>query len=282
MTTQSTYSLFAKFYDAYVGDYNLDLPLYSALASKTQSPILEIGCGTGRVLLPLLQAGHVVTGVDISEEMLRLAQDKLQKNHQGGRCKLVNHNFVDQALPQVYGLALVTFYTFNYLLSPEDQRAFLNHVAESLLPGAVIVFHLFYPHTLSHPETNGKWMDKGQYPVGGEMILLQDFRRMVDEHREERIQAFIYATGHREEIHTLRRYVTPGEIYRLLIDAGFAAPVLINNFDLQCLTLLQPDMETKGDFVVMAKKQGEERKWKETTGENLSPSPGPTELPQSS
>ncbi len=192
------------------GIIHQDLPLYFALASNTQSPILEIGCGTGRVLLPLLQAGHAVTGVDISEEMLRLAEDKLKKNHQRERCKLVNHNFVDQALPQVYGLALVTFYTFNYLLSPEHQKAFLNHVAESLLPGSVIVLHLFYPHALSHPETNGKWIDKGQYQVAGETILLQDFRRMLDEHLEERIQAFIYPTGRREEIHTLRRYVTPG------------------------------------------------------------------------
>jgi SAM-dependent methyltransferase len=265
MTPQTTYSLFAKFYDAYVGDYNLDLPLYSALAAKTQSPILEIGCGSGRVLFSLLQTGQEVTGVDISEEMLRLAEDKLQKNQQRGRCKLVNHNFVDHALPHAYGLALVTFYTFNYLLSPDDQKAFLNHVAESLLPGSVIVFHLFYPHTLSHPETSGKWIDKGQYRVAGETIFLQDFRRMSNEHLEERIQAFRYKTGHREEIHTLRRYVSPGEIYRLLIDAGFAAPVLINNFDLRSLTLLQPDLETNGDFVVMAEKQGEERKWRRKT-----------------
>ncbi len=175
MTTQSTYSLFAKFYDAYVGDYNLDLPLYSALASKTQSPILEIGCGTGRVLLPLLQTGHVVTGVDISEQMLRLAENKLIKNHLQERCILLNHNFVDQALPQTYGLALVTFYTFNYLLTPEHQKAFLGHVDESLLPGSLIVLHLFYPHTLSHPETNGKWIDKGQYPSGWRNDLIAGF-----------------------------------------------------------------------------------------------------------
>ena len=81
MTTQTTYTRFAQFYDAYVGDYARDLPLYLALASKAHAPILEIGCGSGRVLLPLVQAGHLVTGVDISEEMLRLADEKLNKNH---------------------------------------------------------------------------------------------------------------------------------------------------------------------------------------------------------
>jgi SAM-dependent methyltransferase len=254
MTIQTTYTRFVKFYDAYVGDYARDLPLYSALASQTHSPILEIGCGSGRVLLPLLKAGHMVTGVDISEEMLRLSEDKLIKNQLRERCTLVNHNFVDQALPQTYGLALVTFYTFNYLLTLDHQKAFLDHVAESVLPGSVIAFHLFFPNPLLHPEISGKWIDKGQYQVSGETILLQDFRRMLDEHLEERIQAFIDTTGHREEIHTLRRYVTKAETYRLLIGAGFVEPVLINNFDLQGLTLLQPDMETGGDFVVMAKK----------------------------
>ena len=78
-TKQDTYALFAKFYDTYVGNYSRDLPLYLALASNVKSPILEIGCGSGRVLVPLLQAGHLVTGVDISEEMLQLAEEKLKK-----------------------------------------------------------------------------------------------------------------------------------------------------------------------------------------------------------
>ena len=166
MTTQTTYSLFVKFYDAYVGDYARDLPLYLALASNVHSPILEIGCGSGRVLLPLLRAGHMVTGVDISEEMLQLAEDKLIKNHFRERCTLLNHNFVDQALPQTYGLALVTFYTFNYLLTLEHQKAFLDHVAESLLPGSVIVFHLFFPNPCSirKPQGNASIRDNTKWP----------------------------------------------------------------------------------------------------------------------
>ena len=171
------------------------------------------------------------------------------------RCTLLNHNFVVNALPQEYGLALVTFYTFNYLLSQDQQQAFLTHVAASLRPGAIIALHLFYPSVLLHPETAGKWINKGHYAIDNQTVLLHDFRCMVDEHTEERLQAFQYESGHREEIRTLRRLVTQAEIYQLLISSGFVAPVLIANFDLQCLTPMHPDMETNKKFVVMAEKQ---------------------------
>lgn len=255
MPAETTYTRFAQFYDAYVGNYARDLPLYLALAAKTQSPILEIGCGSGRILLPLLRAGHTVTGVDISNEMLRLADEKLAKNHSQARCILLNHNFVNQALPRTYGLALVTFYTFNYLLSLEQQKTFLAHIAETLLPGSAIALHLFYPNPLLHPETSGKWIEKGQYQVAGETVLLQDFRRMSDPHLEERRQAFIFASGRREEISTLRRYVAQADIYRLLLDSGFETPVLIDDFDLQKQTLLTSDAISHKEFVVMARKQ---------------------------
>ncbi len=45
------------------------------------------------------------------------------------------------------------------------------------------------------------------------------------------------------------------DIYRLLLDSGFAAPVLIDHFDLQRRTPLNPDLETHKEFVVMAEKQ---------------------------
>ncbi|MCG6533135.1 MAG: class I SAM-dependent methyltransferase [Syntrophales bacterium LBB04] len=254
MPAETTYTRFAQFYDAYVGDYARDLPLYLALASKARAPILEIGCGSGRVLLPLVQAGHRVTGVDIAGEMLHLADEKLTNNHLRERCTLLNHNFLGQALPQNYGLALVTFYTFNYLLSPEEQKAFLDHVAETLLPGSVMALHLFYPNPLLHPETAGKWIEKGPYLVAGEKIFLQDFRRMTTPHLEERIQAFIFEGGRREEISTLRRYVTQAAIHRLLLDSGFETPVLIDAFDFQKQTLLTPDAQTTKEFVVLARR----------------------------
>jgi len=186
--------------------------------------------------------------------MLQLAEEKLIKNNLTENCSLMNHNFVNQALPQTFGLGLVTFYTFNYLLSPEDQRAFLHHVAESLLPGASLALHLFYPGPLLYPEIEGKWINKGRYQIENQTVFLHDFRRMVDEHTEERLQAFEYESGRREEIRTLRRLVKKNEIRRLLISAGFSDPVLVNNFNWEDLTTLTPDLETESEFVVTAKK----------------------------
>lgn len=69
MSSQETYKSFARYYDLYVGDFDADLPLYKSLCSR-EHRVLEIGCGTGRVLRALLQAGVCVTGVDISDDML--------------------------------------------------------------------------------------------------------------------------------------------------------------------------------------------------------------------
>ncbi len=65
---------FARLYTAQYASYEEDLPLWRALAEEYGSPILEIGCGAGRVLLPLAEAGHAVTGIDINPAMLRRAQ----------------------------------------------------------------------------------------------------------------------------------------------------------------------------------------------------------------
>ena len=257
MTDQTTYSLFARFYDAYVGDYDRDIPLYLELAAACQLPIVEIGCGSGRVLLPLLRAGHTLTGVDISDEMLLLAKAKLESAHLNEKCRLLHHNFVDGALPDRYGLALVTFYTFNYLLAQEDQRALLRHIADSLEPGARIGLHLFCPGILNKPEMAGQWIDKGKYRVGGEDVHLRDRRRMLDDCTEERIQVFTDGSGNREEIRSLRRYVTGTEMADLLVTAGFTSILVTRDFNLNSLIPIEDDRDAPGEFLVVAERQRE-------------------------
>jgi SAM-dependent methyltransferase len=254
MTTQATYALFAQFYDAYVGEYAKDIPAYLALAASCSQPILEIGCGSGRVLLPLLRAGHTVTGVDISDEMLELAQCKLDQQRLGDKCTLLNHDYIHAPLPYKHTLALVTFYTFNYLLDAEQQSSFLRHVADSLTPGSKIALHLFCPGPLRRPDTAARWIDKGSYQIAGENMALRDRRAMLDGQTEERIQVFTFDTGRREEIRTIRRYVTQSEIANLLVAAGFTSPVATPDLCLEHLAPIDGSAETHGEFLVVAEK----------------------------
>jgi SAM-dependent methyltransferase len=221
MNTQETYARFAKFYDAYTADYADDIPFYLAAVAGTQPPLLEVGCGSGRILVPLLRAGHTVAGVDISQEMLALAQSKLLQEPLGRNCDLVLHDFAQGHLPGQYGAALVTFYTFNYI-HPNERLAFIRHIRQNLMEGAPIILHLFYPVTLAHPELENMWQDKGCYRIDGEEVRLYDCRRMRDGHTEERWQRYEMSTGASEEIHTVRYYLSPLEMAELLIAAGFA------------------------------------------------------------
>ena len=66
----------ARFFDAEYADYMEDLPALQAYAQRTDGPLLELGCGTGRLLIPLARAGYAVTGVDLSPEMLAIPREK--------------------------------------------------------------------------------------------------------------------------------------------------------------------------------------------------------------
>jgi SAM-dependent methyltransferase len=68
------YDRFAPFYDLEFAGFDDDLPLYRAFAEHSGGPILELGCGTGRLIVPLAEDGYDITGVDLSPAMLALAR----------------------------------------------------------------------------------------------------------------------------------------------------------------------------------------------------------------
>lgn len=78
--TPDEYGAFAEFYD-HVRPYQQrpDVDFYLRLARDTGGPVLEVGCGTGRVLVPTAQAGIEVTGLDRSQAMLQRCRERLAK-----------------------------------------------------------------------------------------------------------------------------------------------------------------------------------------------------------
>ena len=226
MSSQETYKRFARYYDLYVGDFNADLPLYRSLCAP-EHHVLEIGCGTGRVLCALLEEGCRVTGVDISDDMLRVAEAKLRAYLVQGKLVLKNHDFRCAPLQEQYDRILVTFFTFNYLLTVSEQQRFLLHVSQSLAANGLVILDLFYPQPLARPATSDQWQET-VLQAEGQQIALRQTRRMVG-NIEERIQ--IYADGtYQDTIVTRRCYVSQTQAAALLTQAGFHSLQVANGY----------------------------------------------------
>jgi SAM-dependent methyltransferase len=106
-------SSFTRLYAAHAVQFTEDLPFWRDLAKSSGSPVLELGCGPGRVLLDLIQQGFCVTGLDISEEMLQWTRAQIPE-------KLREKNVLIQGdmrrfhLAHQYPLIIVPCNTFAY------------------------------------------------------------------------------------------------------------------------------------------------------------------------
>ncbi len=185
MEAKETYKKFSIFYDDYVRGFKKDIPVYRHY-SKNCRRILEIGCGSGRILKQLVDSEKTITGVDISPEILKIAQRKLEKAINKGLVKLLEHDFIGGPLDSKHDIAIISWYTFNYVI--KKPANFLANIAKILENNAFIILDLFYPETLKHPELNGKWTTKKIMLKGIEYHILD--KRRIHDRIEERIQKF--------------------------------------------------------------------------------------------
>lgn len=135
----------APLYDAF--PFDADLPLYLELAEQHGGRVLELGTGTGRLLLPLARAGNSVVGVDASPHMLAMAERKLagEAAETRARVRLVRADMRTVRLDEEFDLALVPVKTFAYLTERADQLATLRTLAEHLRPGGCLALDLLNP-----------------------------------------------------------------------------------------------------------------------------------------
>jgi SAM-dependent methyltransferase len=144
-------SLFVRAYDAFYAagapPIAGDIAFYDRLAKATGGPVLELGCGTGRIALALAQAGLSVTGVDVSAGMLALAQRKSERlAGAASRClAFVEGDMARLELGRRFGMAFIAFRSFQHLLTVDEQRATLTGVRRHLRPDGRLALHLFDP-----------------------------------------------------------------------------------------------------------------------------------------
>jgi SAM-dependent methyltransferase len=135
----------ARLYDAF--PFAADLPLHLDVIERTGKRVLEVGCGTGRLLLPLARAGCRLVGVDASPAMLALADRKLANAGEDVRLRasLVEGDMRTLRLDEEFDVALLPVKTFAYLTSRADQLAALSAIVGHLRPGGRFVLDLLNP-----------------------------------------------------------------------------------------------------------------------------------------
>ncbi|MBN2083603.1 MAG: class I SAM-dependent methyltransferase [Anaerolineales bacterium] len=131
-----SYTTISRFYDLENAGFTEDLPLWAELARAQGGPVLELGCGSGRVLLHLAREGCAVTGVDSSPAMLALARSRLARQSSiAGRVTLREEDFTRIRLGKTFPLILLPFNTFAHMIDPAEVRAALETVFQHLPSG---------------------------------------------------------------------------------------------------------------------------------------------------
>ena len=137
------YTNVARFYDAETGDKTDDLRMYRRLAAQYKGDILDVGCGTGRVLIHLAQAGCQVHGIDSDAAMLaRLARKLERMPHLQDHISYAHADALRYAGEREFALILLSYNALMHFQEQEDQIALLRQLRRWLADEGRLVIDL--------------------------------------------------------------------------------------------------------------------------------------------
>jgi SAM-dependent methyltransferase len=158
----------ADLYDTYVRT-DLDIPFFLNQARKTTGKVLELMSGTGRVALPLIEAGVRLTCVDASAEMLAILRTKLAERNLSAPVYQMDVRALKIATR--FDLIFIPFHSFAELPSPEDQRQTLARISEHLADNGRFICTLHNPR-VRLKRVDGQLRSWGKYPFKDHGTLL--------------------------------------------------------------------------------------------------------------
>ena len=229
-------------YDIGAGHSGEDKKFYLKLAKKTGGPILELGCGTGRITIPLLKAGYQVTGIDFSKEMLeRLKSKASELNLPSKRLKLYRTSMANFALKQKFPLIIIPFCSFQYLLAKKEQDSCLSRIYKQLSSKGIFALELFIQKYDFLTEKEGKrWVYEKYLPGQGikikrtTILKRKDFNNQINYFQKE--YKVLDKTGKCIDEFGLKdsvRYVFRSEMENLLEKHGFKIKNVFGAYPIQ-------------------------------------------------
>jgi len=175
------YERVAAIYDAYVRK-DFDLAFFLEEVRGTPGKVLELMAGTGRLSIPLIEAGADLTCVDSSAAMLEVFRKKLEDR--GLAAGLVCMDVCELSLGEAFDLIFIPFHSFAEILNVDGQRRALERIAGHLTDSGRFIC------TLHNPAVRLKAADAGtrllgRYPLGNEegTLLLWSNEKFYEEER---------------------------------------------------------------------------------------------------
>jgi SAM-dependent methyltransferase len=194
-----SYRVTAKHYDAaYATKQDLvDLPFYVDLAKASGGPMLEIACGTGRVLLPVAREGIAIEGVDNSLPMLRILKSHIEKEPSGVRRRITLHegDMRHFRLRKRFPLVIIPFRPLQHMYSVDDQLKALTTAAFHLQKKGTLAFDVFYPKMELISSGIGQEIVDLEWQANSDSIVRRYFRKdSVDKINQVFSFTFIFRT----------------------------------------------------------------------------------------
>ncbi len=222
------YQEFSAFYDIYVGTWLDDLSIYLEYARRSQSPMLEIGAGSGRLTIPFAQAGVSIVAVDISPSMLTILESRLSSEtaEVKRRINVIEADARQLNLGVHYDLIIVPFYTFNYFLTPQDQNAVLRSFSRHLCHHGYLLIDVFIPlNRINHCPSDPVLKVDSVDPKTGNKVRGWTAYTIDKEHQFEYRQHIFKivqpnGTTVRKKFRTQRRYSFPAQLEHIFSDSG--------------------------------------------------------------
>ncbi|HVP36512.1 MAG TPA: class I SAM-dependent methyltransferase [Terriglobales bacterium] len=236
---KSEFDAYADFYDKWNEDFISDIPLWLEYARRCGSPVLELCCGTGRILFPIAREGIEITGLDISEKMLGKAWEKLRKEPEEvkKRVTLLQGDMRNFHLKKEFNFIFVPFNSFLVLLSPEEQNSCLRSAHNHLSSEGRLVISMFKAD-LSRAE--GVLRSEGDvledYPQPGDTTEIFSYQFFDKPKQLIKVRIFVDSTRvsgelFRKTIDLKMRYFFEDEFERILATNGFETVEVFGNYD---------------------------------------------------
>jgi len=229
-----------------------DVDFYVEEAKDAGGRVLEVGCGTGRILLPIARSGSTIEGVDASPEMLERCHAKLRKESDDVRRRVTLHRADARTfeIGRQFDLVIAPFRVMQHLTTIEDQLAFLHSAARQLTPRGRLAFDVFNPDFTKLVSADGneredtpntKLPDGRSFRRAGRVARV----RWIDQVSE--IELIYYITpesGGLVERHVQSfdmRWFLSAELIHLLARAGFRVRSIYGDFDRSPLSDKSPE-----------------------------------------